>query len=143
MTTGIKEFSSAQELLRFVDAHLAELRRTLGDLLRVIEDLRAKSELDRRIREFLAKLSSRRSEQSQPGSPSEIVKLGESLELVINPTPSIELRYLENLAESINKKIAQLQSVRKGIEQLTELGLEAKLEVIMRDDVPSTIIIKF
>ncbi len=143
MSVGIREFSSAQELLRFIDAHLTELRKTLGDLLRVIEELRAKSELDKRIRELLLRLSRQGGEGTSSGSRPEIVKLGESLELVINPSPSVELRYLEDLAETINKKIAKLQAARKGVEQLAEIGLEAKLDVILVDDVPTTIFIKF
>ncbi len=143
MGTGIREFSSAQELLRFIDAQLTDLRKTLGDLLRVIEELRAKSELDKRIRELLLRLSKQGAGESSAESRPEIVKLGESLELVINPSPSVELRYLEDLAETINRKIAKLQAARKGVEQLAEIGLEAKLDVILVDDVPTTVFIKF
>ena len=143
MSTGIREFSSAQELLRFIDAQLTDLRKTLGDLLRVIEELRAKSELDKRIRELLLRLSKQGAGESSAENKPEIVKLGDSLELVINPSPSVELRYLEDLAETINKKIAKLQAARKGVEQLAEIGLEAKLNVILVDDVPTTVFIKF
>ena len=143
MSIGIQEFSSAQELLRFIDAQLTDLRKTLGDLLRVIEELRAKSELDKRIRELLMRLRQQETREAGTESRSEIVKLGDALELVINPSPSIELRYLEDLAEMINKKIAKLQATRKGAEQLAEIGLEAKLDVLLVDDVPTTIIIKF
>ncbi len=143
MSTGIREFSSAQELLRFIDSQLTDLRKTLGDLLRVIEELRAKSELDKRIRELLLRLSKQGAGGASSESRPEIVKLGEALELVINPSPSVELRYLEDLAETINKKIAKLQAARKGVEQLAEIGLEAKLDVILVDDVPKTVFIKF
>ncbi len=143
MGTGIREFSSAQELLRFIDAQLTDLRKTLGDLLRVIEELRAKSELDKRIRELLLRLSKQGAGESSAENRLEIVKLGDAIELVINPSPSVELRYLEDLAETINKKIAKLQAARKGVEQLAEIGLEAKLDVILVDDVPITIFIKF
>ena len=143
MGTGIREFSSAQELLRFIDSQLTDLRKTLGDLLRVIEELRAKSELDKRIRELLLRLSKQGAGEGSAESRPEIVKLGDALELVINPSPSVELRYLEDLAETINKKIAKLQAARKGVEQLAEIGLEAKLDVILVDDVPTTVFIKF
>ncbi len=143
MGTGIREFSSAQELLRFIDAQLTDLRKTLGDLLRVIEELRAKSELDKRIRELLLRLSKQGAGESSAENRLEIVKLGDAIELVINPSPSVELRYLEDLAETINKKIAKLQAARKGVEQLAEIGLEAKLDVILVDDVPTTVFIKF
>ncbi|BEP17673.1 hypothetical protein PYJP_10250 [Pyrofollis japonicus] len=141
MATGIKEFSSAQELLRFIDLQLTDLRKTLGELLRIIEELRAKSELDKKIRELVMRLGAKR--ESVQSERQDIIKLEEGMELIINPPPSVELRYLEDLAESINKKIAKLQTARKGVEKLAEIGLEAKLEVILVDDVPTSIIIRF
>lgn len=141
MATGIREFSSAQELLRFIDLQLTDLRKTLGELLRIIEELRAKSELDKKIRELVMKLGAKR--EAVQSERQDIIKLEEGMELIINPPPSVELRYLEDLAESINKKIAKLQTARKGVEKLAEIGLEAKLEVILVDDVPTSIIIRF
>jgi DNA-binding transcriptional MerR regulator len=141
VATGIREFSSAQELLRFIDLQLTDLRKTLGELLRIIEELRAKSELDKKIRELVMKLGAKR--EAVQSERQDIIKLEEGMELIINPPPSVELRYLEDLAESINKKIAKLQTARKGVEKLAEIGLEAKLEVILVDDVPTSIIIRF
>lgn len=139
MVIGIKEFSSPQELLKYIDSQMSELRRKLGELLRLIEELRAKSEQDQRLRALIASLTGKPAENVS--TPETVVEI-EKVVIAINPSPSTELRVMEELAEAINNKITRLQNTKKALERLAAAGIEAKLEVILYDDVPRAIIIR-
>ncbi|ALL01210.1 hypothetical protein Pyrde_1162 [Pyrodictium delaneyi] len=139
MVIGIKEFSSPQELLKYIDSQMSELRRKLGELLRLIEELRAKSEQDQRLRALIASLTGKPAENVS--TPETVVEI-EKVVIAINPSPSTELRVMEELAEAINNKITRLQNTKKALERLAAAGIEAKLEVILYDDVPRAVIIR-
>jgi phosphate uptake regulator len=139
MAIGVMEFQSPQELLKYLDSVLNDLRRKLGDLLRQIEDLRAKSEKSERLLKLIASLASSGAQQV---SPSETVIEIERVKIYINPTARSELEVLENIAESINAKITKLHSIRKGLEKLVESGVDTPLRVIIEDYIPKAIIIK-
>jgi len=139
MVIGIKEFSSPQELLKYIDSQMSELRRKLGELLRLIEELRAKSEQDQRLRALIASLTGKPAENVS--TPETVVEI-EKVVIAINPSPLTELRVMEELAEAINNKITRLQNTKKALERLAAAGIKAKLEVILYDDVPRAVIIR-
>mgnify|MGYP005665484291 CR=1 FL=1 len=128
MSTEMREFSSISEFIKFVDGMLTELRRTLGELLRVLEDVRAKAEQDKKLRELLSKLTGSSSAQAAPP----VVDL-RGLKVAINPTAEVELGLLEQLVEALNTKITQLQAIRKEIEVLGGTDIEATVKAIIID----------
>jgi prefoldin subunit 5 len=140
MTIGVMEFQSPQELLKYLDSVLNDLRRKLGELLRQIEDLRAKSEKGERLLRLISTLTGA---GGQSVSAGETVIEIERVKIYINPTPRSELEVLENIAESINAKITKLHSIRRGLEKLAESGVDTPLRVVIEDYVPKAIIIKF
>ncbi|RLG86281.1 MAG: hypothetical protein DRO39_03580 [Thermoprotei archaeon] len=137
MSTEMREFSSLSDFIKFVDGELAELRRSLGELLRVLEDVRAKAEQDKKLRELLSKLTG--ASGAQPSPP--VVDL-RGLKVAINPSAEVELGLLEQLVEALNTKITQLQAIRKEIEVLGGTDIEASVKAIIIDGVPRALIIK-
>ncbi len=123
----MKEFSSPGDFLK-----------TLGELLRRLEDLRIKVEQERKIKEILTKLGGGASK----GEPSPNVVELKSLKLVMNPTALQEVQALEEVVETLNNKITRLQAVKKDLEVLGGMDIELKITVIYHDEVPSALMIK-
>ena len=139
METGLKEFASPKSLLAYIDAQLTDLRKKLGELLRLIEELRAKSEQDKKLRSLIMSLVGK--EARVQTSTETIIRL-DKINIMINPSAETELHTLEELAEYINSKIAKLQSIRRDIEKLAEADIEAKIVAVLYDGVPKNLIIK-
>jgi len=137
--TGLREFSTPKALLSYIDGQLADLRKKLGELLRLIEELRARSEQDKRLRSLIMSLVGR---EAQVQSSKETVINLDKVTIMINPSAETELQALEELAEYINAKIAKLQSIRRDIEKLAEADIEAKIIAVLYDGVPKSLIIK-
>ncbi len=138
MTIGVMEFQSPQELLKYIDSVLNDLRRKLGELLRQIEDLRAKSEKGEKLLKLIASLAGTPSSAAAPETVIEI----ERVRILINPTAKSELEVLESIAEAINTKITRLHTIRRGLEKLVESGIDTPLRVVIEDYIPKAIIIK-
>jgi len=136
MSTEIKEFSSLTELFKYLDTQIDELRRKLGELLRVIEEVRIKAEQERKLKSLLSKVTGTSVE-----SQSTVVEL-KNLKLLINPNAESEMSLLEQLAETINNKMMLLQSIRRDLEVLRGEDIIASIRVIMIDGIPRGVILK-
>ncbi|GEM_PF-508843 len=139
METGLREFPTPKALLSYIDAQLTDLRKKLGELLRLIEELRAKSEQDKRLRSLIMSLVGK--EAKVQSSTETIINL-DKITIMINPSAETELHTLEELAEYINAKIAKLQSIRRDVEKLAEADIEAKIVAVLYDGVPKSLIIR-
>ncbi|OYT45750.1 MAG: hypothetical protein B6U85_08335 [Desulfurococcales archaeon ex4484_42] len=136
MSFVIREFSSISEFVKSIDDELGELRKTLGDLLRRLEELRIKAEQERKLRELLLKLRG-----SKGAEVSNTVEL-KNIKIVLNPSPEQEVESIQQAIENINNRIMQLQSIRKDLEVLSGTELEVKLEVIYVNGLPKVILLK-
>ncbi len=136
MSAVVKEFSSFGDLLKSIDNELAALRQQLGEYLRRLEDIRARSEQERKLKELLKNLTG-----EEPSGKGKIVDLKEC-KLIINPDAEQEASVMEELIDRINKAIQNLQSIRKALEPLSGVEVEAKIIVIYKEGVPTTIMLK-
>lgn len=136
MSTEIKEFSSLTELFKYLDAQIDELRRKLGELLRIIEEVRIKAEQERKLKSLLSKVAGTSVE-----SQAMVVEL-KNLKLLINPNAESEMSLLEQLAETINSKMMLLQSIRRDLEVLRGEDIIASIRVIVIDGIPRGVILK-
>jgi len=136
MSFVIREFSSISEFVKSIDDELGELRKTLGDLLRRLEELRIKAEQERKLRELLLKLRG-----SKGVEASNTVEL-KNIKIVLNPSPEQEVESIQQAIENINNRIMQLQSIRKDLEVLSGTELEVKLEVIYVNGLPKVVLLK-
>uniref|UniRef100_A0A7C4JL01 Uncharacterized protein n=1 Tax=Ignisphaera aggregans TaxID=334771 RepID=A0A7C4JL01_9CREN len=121
--------------MKSVDDTLAEYRRRLGEMLRRLEELRVKSEQEKKLRSLLGRLGIPES------TPTNEVEL-RNIRIIVNPSPSQELSALESAVEAINNKITLLTAVRKELEVLSGLDVGAKITVVYVDDVPRTVVLK-
>ena len=138
METGLREFTNTQELIKYIDAQLLELRKKLGELLRLIEELRARSEQDEKLLRLIASLTGGRGEVRPPET---VIKL-DKITVAINPSARTELGFYEKLAEHINSKVVRLQAIKRDLEKLAEAEIEAKILVVLIDGVPEAIIVR-
>ncbi len=136
MATEVKEFRSISEFIRYVDEKLGEFRRILGELLRVLEDVRARAEQDKKLKSLLAKLGA---QGAQAGAA--VVDL-RGIKVAFNPSAEVELELLEQLVESINDKITRLQTIRKELEAIASEDIEAAIKAVIIDDVPRALLVK-
>ena len=136
MSTEIREFSSLTELFKYLDTQIDELRRKLGELLRVIEEVRIKAEQERKLKSLLSKVAGTSVE-----SQAMVVEL-KNLKLLINPNAESEMSLLEQLAETINSKMMLLQSIRRDLEVLRGEDIIASIRVIVIDGIPKGVILK-
>lgn len=135
----IREFGSVKELFGYIDQQIAQYRKVFGDLIRVVEDLRARAEKQKRLLEVLSKLSPGAQVSGGEGSYNVDLK---GVRVMINPSPIQELGALEKVLEEINIKITRLTNVRKDLEVLSNMDIGGKISVYFKDDVPEIIILK-
>jgi len=134
----IREFGSFKDLTGYIDSQIAQYRKVFGDLIRAVEDLRARVERQKRILEVIAKLSP--GAQVSGGEGSFQVDL-KGVKVMVNPSPVQELEAMERALEEINAKITRLTNLRKDLEGLGTLE-GGRITVYLKDDVPEVIILK-
>ena len=136
MATEVKTFNSLSEFMKFIDSRLAEYRRMLGELLRVLEDVRARADQDRKLRSLLQKLGVAPAQTQPPTADLHGVKVA------FNPPAEVELEMLEQLVESVNDKITKLQTLKKDLETIAAEDIEAQVKAVIIDDIPRSLMIK-
>jgi hypothetical protein len=114
----IREFGSFKDLLGYVDSQIANYRKVFGELIRVVEDMRARAERQKRILEVIAKLSPGTQVSGEEGSYQVDLR---GVKVLVNPSPVRELEVLERVLEEINNKITRLANLRKDLEALGTL----------------------
>ncbi len=137
LSSLVREYGSFGELLKAIDEQLNTLRQQLAEYLRRLEDVRAKAEQEKKLREFLKSLTG---EETPPAG--KVVDL-KDIKLYINPSAENEANLLTDLIDRINRSIQALQSARKYLEPLANLDIEAKITVIYREGIPVAILIKY
>jgi len=134
----VKEYESFSALLKSIDEQLNNLRQQLANYLRRLEDVRAKAEQEKKFKEFLKTLTG----EETPPTQGKIVDL-KDVKLYINPSAEAESALLEDLIDRINRSIQALQTARKYLEPLAGFDIEAKIVVLYKEGVPSSIIIRY
>lgn len=135
MSLVVREFNSLPELVKFVDEQIATYRNQLAEFLKRLEDVRVRAEQEKRLKDLLKSLG------VAEGPKPVVVDLREA-KLIINPSAEDESKAVEEVIERLNKNIQVLQAVRKGLEPLANVDVEAKITVILRDGIPSSILVK-
>jgi len=132
----VREFNSVAELMKYLDDEIAEHRRRLGEMLKRLEELRVKAEQEKKLKSLLSKLG-------LPESSTQNEIALRSSRIVVNPTPVQELSAFEASIESLNNRITQLMAIRKELEILGNIDVEAKVVVVYVDGLPRIVLLKF
>ena len=138
----VREFGGLKDFIGYIDTQIAQYRKTFGELIRTVEDLRARTEKLKKIGETISKLAPD-AQAAYGGEESPQTDL-KGVRVLINPSPFQELSGLEDLLEDINVRITKLVNIRKYLEALAAANPDGggKVLVFFRDDVPDTVIIK-
>jgi prefoldin subunit 5 len=136
LSVVVKEYSNVAELLKSIDDVISDLRKTLGEYLRRIEELRVKVEQETKLKAVLGKLG-----LTTAPPPNELSL--RNVRVVVNPTAEQELGSLEAALEGLNARLTQLTSIRKDLDVLSSLGdTSVKITVIYVDGVPKSVFIR-
>jgi len=132
----IVKYNSVSEFFKDLDTKIVELRSQLGELLRRLENAKAKAEV-------LVKLESLLAETAAGGKLGGTeISLGQA-KAIINPTPKQEFDILVDVVRSIQNRIVALERIRKDVEPLSKLGeLDLTLEVVYENGLPTKILVK-
>ncbi len=137
MVIYIRKFRSLYEFQSSIDEDISEMKKHLGELLRVIENLRARADNEKALKELLVKLG-----MNHPEKRSNVISL-KNLKIVVNPAAEDELQSLESLAELISRRITTLQNIKKELELFSNVNVEAEIEVVYLDNIPKEVYIRY
>ena len=135
MSMVVREFKSIGELVKFIDEEVNSYRALLAEFLRRLEDVRVRSEQEKKLKDLLKTLGVAETKKST------VIDLKDS-KLIIDPSAEEESKVIEEAVERLNKNIQVLQAIRKSLEPLANLDIEAKITVVLRDGVPASVLIK-
>jgi len=135
MSVAVREFSSVNELLKFLDDEIANYRRVLGEMLKRLEELRVRAEQEKKLKSVLAKLG-------LPESQTQNEVALRNIRIVVNPSASQELAALEQAVESLNNRLTQLIAIRKEVETLSNIDVETKITLVYVDNMPRIVLLR-
>ncbi len=136
MSAIVKEFSSFTDLLKSIDEELTTLKQQLAEYLRKLEDIRTKSEQEKKLKEVLKTLTG-----EEPAPKGKVADL-KVVKLFINPDAEQEATVLGEIIDKVNKAVQNLQNIRKALEPLSGVEVEAKIVVVYKEGIPSIIMLK-
>jgi len=136
LSSIVREYSSFGDIIKSIDDTLTTLRQQLAEYLRRLEDIRTKSEQEKKLKELLKRLTG-----EEPSTVGKIIDMRE-IKLFVNPDAEQEAKLLEEIIDRLNKNIQSLQSIRKILEPLSNIEVETKITVIYREGLPVAIIMK-
>ncbi len=133
-SVDIKRYTSVSDFIKELDAEITRLKGELGDLLRRLENAKAKAEVMVKLENLLSGAGG-----SKLGGTE--IQLGQA-RAIVNPTPKQEFDILVDVVRSLQSKIIALERARKDLDPLLKIGdIELTLEVIFENGIPSRLLI--
>jgi len=139
MVVEIKEYDSAEEIAENLETKISEMKSTLGEYLRRLDDIRSLAEKSKKIREVVMKLAGKKAVAESLGE----LTVG-NLSVVLDANPFHELTAIEEVVRSNQDKLLVLQKVREALKWMDQLGDTEGLRylVVENDGVPERILFK-
>lgn len=139
MVVEIKEYDSAEEIAENLETKISEMKSTLGEYLRRLDDIRSLAEKSKKIREVVMKLAGKNAVAESLGE----LKVG-NLNVVLDANPFHELTAIEQVVRSNQDKLLVLQKARETLKWMDQLGDTEGLRylVVENDGVPERILFK-
>jgi len=139
MVVEIKEYDSAEEIAENLETKISEMKSTLGEYLRRLDDIRSLAEKSKKIREVVMKLAGKKAVAESLGE----LTVG-NLNVVLDASPFHELTAIEQVVRSNQDKLLVLQKVREALKWMDQLGDTEGLRylVVENDGVPERILFK-
>jgi len=136
LSISIREVSSFRDVVKIIDDNIAALKQQLAENLKKLEDARVKAEQVKKLKETFKNLLG----EDVIVSSKEIDL--KDAKIIVNPDPLTELKVIEEAIEKINTTILALQNLRKALEPWTSVEVPSRITVVIKDGIPSTIMLK-
>ena len=139
MAVEMREYPSANAIVKAVDTEIGRTKSALGEYLRRLDEIRSLAERSKKVQDTVLKLAGKKTATSTLG---EII-VGD-LNVVLDANPLHELTAIEEAVRSQQDRLLLLQKAREGMKWVDQLedadGL--KFMVLESDGVPSRILLK-
>jgi hypothetical protein len=135
----IKEYESAIEIAKGMDAEISRTKSVLGEYLRRLDEIRTLAERSKKIREVVFKLAGKKAAQNTLGE----ITVGD-LSVILDANPFHELTAIEEVVRSQQDRLLVLQKAREALNWVDQLGETEGLKylVLETDGVPERILLK-
>ena len=139
MVIELKEYESAIEIAKAMDADISRTKSILGEYLRRLDSIRNLAERSKKIREVVFKLAGKKSAQSSLGE----ISVGD-LSVILDANPFDELTAIEQVVRSQQDRLLVLQKAREALNWVDQIGDTDGLKyiVVESDGVPERILLK-
>jgi len=139
MVVDLKEYDSAVDIAKGIDAEIARTKSVLGEYLRRLDEIRTLAERSKKIREVVFKLAGKKASQNQLGE----ITVGD-LNVVLDANPFHELTAIEEVVRSQQDRLLVLQKAREALNWVDQIGDTEGLKylVLESDGVPERILLK-
>jgi len=136
LSVSIREVSSFRDIVKIIDDAIAALKQQLAENLKKLEDARVRAEQVKKLKETFKNLLG-----------DEVIVSSKEIDLkdakiIVNPDPITELKVIEEAIEKINTTILTLQNLRRSLEPWTSVEVPSKITVVIKDGIPSAIMLK-
>jgi len=139
MVVELKEYESAIEIAKAMDADISKTKSILGEYLRRLDSIRTLAERSKKIREVVFKLAGKKSSQNSLGE----ISVGD-LSVILDANPFDELTAIEQVVRSQQDRLLVLQKAREALNWVDQIGDTEGLKylVLENDGVPERILLK-
>jgi hypothetical protein len=135
----MKEYESATEIAKGMDAEISRTKSVLGEYLRRLDEIRTLAERSKKIREVVFKLAGKKAAQNTLGE----ITVGD-LSVILDANPFHELTAIEEVVRSQQDRLLVLQKAREALNWVDQLEETEGLKylVLESDGVPERILLK-
>ena len=139
MVVELKEYDSAVDIAKGIEAEITRTKSVLGEYLRRLDEIRTLAERSKKIREVVFKLAGKKAAQNTLGE----ITVGD-LSVVLDANPFHELTAIEEVVRSQQDRLLVLQKAREALNWLDQIGETEGLKYIVleSDGVPERILLK-
>jgi hypothetical protein len=139
MVVELKEYESAVDIAKAMDADISKTKSLLGEYLRKLDSIRNLAERSKKIREVVFKLAGKKSAQNSLGE----IEVGD-LSVILDANPFHELTAIEQVVRSQQDRLLVLQKAREALNWVDQIGDTEGLRylVLESDGVPERILLK-
>jgi len=139
MVVELREYDSAVDIAKSIDAEISRTKSVLGEYLRRLDEIRTLAERSKKIREVVFKLAGKKASQNTLGE----IAVGD-LNVVLDANPFHELTAIEEVVRSQQDRLLVLQKAREALNWVDQIGDTEGLKylVLESDGVPERILLK-
>jgi hypothetical protein len=139
MAVEMREYPSANAIIKAVDSEIGRTKSALGEYLRRLDEIRSLAERSKKVQDVVLKLAGKKTATNTLGE----IMVGD-LNVVLDANPLHELTAIEEAVKSQQDRLLLLQKAREGMKWVDEIEDADGLEfmVLESDGVPARILLK-